>query len=217
MKIFSVPDNLEGLIFDIDQTLYRHDHYYGLQENLQVREFAEEENITYEQASEKIKKYREDYARENRNNGEKPSLGNTFSHFGYPVNVTAEWRKKLFKPEKYLSYDKKLVKAFKKLAAELMIIAVTNNADIIGIKTLEVLGIADFFKAVLGLDSTGVSKPHDRPFLDAARKLNLACSSIAAVGDRYNIDLEIPISLGMGGVLVENMDDVYRLPEVLLK
>lgn len=215
MKIFSVPENLEGLIFDIDQTLYRHDHYYSLQEDLQVREFAEQENITYEQASVKIKKYREDYA--GKNSAEKPSLGNTFRHFGYPVEVTVEWRKRLFKPEKYLSYDKKLVKAFTELAAELRIIAVTNNADIIGIKTLEVLGIAGFFKAVLGLDSTGVSKPHDRPFLEAVRKLDLDCSSVAAVGDRYNIDLEIPISLGMGGILVENMEDIYRLPDVLLK
>jgi phosphoglycolate phosphatase/putative hydrolase of the HAD superfamily len=34
------------------------------------------------------------------------------------------------------------------------------------------------------------------------------------VGDRYDIDITLPLELGMGGVLVDGVEDVYRLPEI---
>jgi phosphoglycolate phosphatase/putative hydrolase of the HAD superfamily len=35
------------------------------------------------------------------------------------------------------------------------------------------------------------------------------------VGDRYDIDIALPLQLGMGGVLVDGVSDVYGLPPVL--
>ncbi|MBN1647565.1 MAG: HAD family hydrolase [Spirochaetales bacterium] len=213
MKCYSLPERIQGLIFDIDQTLYRHDHYYSLQEDLQVREFAACEKIPYAQAAERIHDYREQVGR--KQGGKKPSLGNTFSHFGYPVAVTAKWREKLLFPEEYLSYDEKLVQVMEKLAGQCRIAAVTNNAEKVGWKTLEVLGIKPFFVSLIGLDTSGVSKPHEAPFLAAVKELGLSPAVITALGDRYHIDLEIPLSLGMGGILVESMEDVYALDKTI--
>jgi FMN phosphatase YigB (HAD superfamily) len=213
LKCFSLPKRTEGLIFDIDQTLYRHDHYYNLQEDLQVREFAKCEAIGYEQAAEKIRHYRESEGR--KNEGQKPSLGNTFRHFGYPLELTVQWREKLFFPEKYLHYDNQLVQAFSRLRNQCKIIAVTNNADNIGWKTLEVLGIKSFFINVIGLNSSMVSKPHKAPFENAQVKLELPANAITSIGDRFHIDLELPLEMGMGGILVESMEDVYDIPKIL--
>jgi phosphoglycolate phosphatase/putative hydrolase of the HAD superfamily len=35
-----------------------------------------------------------------------------------------------------------------------------------------------------------------------------------SVGDRYDIDIALPLELGMGGILVDGVEDVYTLPEV---
>jgi phosphoglycolate phosphatase/putative hydrolase of the HAD superfamily len=35
-----------------------------------------------------------------------------------------------------------------------------------------------------------------------------------SIGDRYDIDLALPLKLGMGGILVDGVSDVYRLPAV---
>ena len=40
-------------------------------------------------------------------------------------------------------------------------------------------------------------------------------SACLSVGDRYDIDLALPLELGMGAVLVQGVEDVYRLPELL--
>ena len=211
MRLYSIPANIKGLIFDIDQTLYRHDFYYDLQENLQIREYAACENISYESACEKIKEFRESAG----SDGKRPSLGNTFKHFGYPIELTVKWREKLFHPEDYISRDEQLRALFRILHAKYKIIAVTNNADRIGWKTLEALGIAEYFIEVLGLDKTGVSKPHKGPFIKALEVIANKAEETVAIGDRYHIDIEIPLDMGMGGILVESMEDVYKIYRVL--
>jgi phosphoglycolate phosphatase/putative hydrolase of the HAD superfamily len=35
------------------------------------------------------------------------------------------------------------------------------------------------------------------------------------VGDRYDIDIALPLELGMGGILVDGVEDVYRLPALI--
>jgi phosphoglycolate phosphatase/putative hydrolase of the HAD superfamily len=37
-----------------------------------------------------------------------------------------------------------------------------------------------------------------------------------AIGDRYDIDIALPLELGMGGILVDGVEEVYKLPEILL-
>ncbi|MDR2796887.1 MAG: HAD family hydrolase, partial [Treponema sp.] len=32
-----------------------------------------------------------------------------------------------------------------------------------------------------------------------------------SVGDRYDMDIALPLSLGMGGILVDGVEDVYHL------
>lgn len=211
MKLFSLPKKINGLIFDIDQTLYRHNEYYSSQEELQIKYYAELEKILYETAEKKIKEYRES----GKKSGKQPSLGNTFKHFGYSVQDTVFWREALFTPEKYLCTDEKLVTAVKFLFQKYKLIAVTNNAELIGWKTLKALGVDKYFNDILGLHANGVSKPAAQPFINAAEKIAVPVLECVSVGDRFHVDLEIPIELGMGGILVESMEDVYTIPEIL--
>jgi phosphoglycolate phosphatase/putative hydrolase of the HAD superfamily len=72
--------------------------------------------------------------------------------------------------------------------------------------------VADLFGALVGLDTCGVSKPHEAPFLRAAEILGVSPAACVSVGDRCDIDIALPLELGMGGILVDGVEDVYQLP-----
>ena len=143
-----------------------------------------------------------------------PRYAKTMAAFGIPVAESIQWRKMLIKPENFLSYDEKLVKTLSDLQSKYKIISVTNNPVSTARKTLQALGVSEFFPEIIGLDSTGLSKPHYLPFSMALEKLGLEAKDCVAVGDRFNIDVELPLKMGMGGVLVEGVEEVYNLAKL---
>ena len=60
-----------------------------------------------------------------------------------------------------------------------------------------------------------VSKPHRLPYETAAKNLSVCVEECLSVGDRYDIDLAVPLEMGMGGILVSGVKDVYTLSSLL--
>ena len=84
-----------------------------------------------------------------------------------------------------------------------------------GRKTLTALGADPFFSGVIGLDTCGISKPDIKIFDLAAKQASVSVDSCISIGDRYDIDVAVPLEMGMGGILVDSVHDVYKLPDVL--
>ena len=213
MKIYHIPAETKAILFDIDSTLYTNAFYAHEQVDVQLRHFAKLKGWAYEEAKAKIDAYRQNWAKEH--GGAKTSFGNTLTAFGISIEESVRWREKLIDPAEYLEYDAKLVETMEKLAQKYKIAAVTNNPMIPAKKTLEVLGVINFFDEIIALDTCFVSKPHKLPYERAALGLALAFEQCLSVGDRYDIDLAVPLEMGMGGILVSGVKDVYTLPEIL--
>ena len=209
MKIYKVPENLKAIIFDIDSTLYTSPSYAFEQVDCQVREFAKTQGISAEEARKRVADYRKKFALEH--NGSKVSLGNTLLAFGVPIEQSVEWRKQLLEPKEYLSFDQKLVDELKILNQTFKLICVTNNPVLPARKTLDAIGVSDFFPQIIGLDTCFKSKPALEPFLKAVESLGVKNEECLAVGDRYDMDIALPLEMGMGGILVSGVDDVYQL------
>jgi len=216
MKIFSLSDTTayKGLIFDIDQTLYRHEKYYKEQSDVQLRYLSEKLKRPYEEVSSELNIWRQSFAENN--GGRTPSLANTFLHaYNIDIQESSRIRSELINPSEYLERDETLIEVFKILSRKYAIMAVTNNSLKVGQSTLNILGVDCFFSGIIGLDTVMVSKPHEKPFTMAARQMSLEADKIISIGDRYEIDLEIPLQMGMAAILVENMADVYQLKTYL--
>lgn len=220
MQTFNLPQNPKVLIFDIDSTLYTCPEYAHEQIDSQVRYWAKLNNMGADTARKMVAEFRRKWAAEH--NGQKISLGNLFKFFDVPIETSIEWRKKLFDPTKYLKKDEKLASALKKLSEKFYLICVTNNPVEPARKTLEVIGISEFFPEIVGLDTLKLSKP-SKKILDFA--VDLASKSLKekieyenciSIGDRYDIDLSLAVELGMGGILVSGSEEVCNLPETLL-
>ncbi|ULQ60693.1 HAD family hydrolase [Brucepastera parasyntrophica] len=212
MTIYRIPDHLSCIIFDIDSTLYTNEAYAREQTGIQIRRFADIKGISYSEAEKMIAAFRENFRKEH---GTSLSLGNTLTHFGIPIEESIRWRNELLEPAEFLAPDVCLRETLSELSAKYTLGAVTNNPLVPAKKTLAALGVADLFPVIIALDTTGYSKPHPEPLRRAAKAAGVPLSKCLSVGDRFDIDIALPLELGMGGILVSGVEDVYKLPDML--
>jgi len=212
MKVFRLPDKCGAVLFDMDSTLYSNHEYEKTQIDLPVMRLAGLRGKPFEAMIREIEDYRKNWAAEH--NGQTISLGNTFVAFGVSIEESVRWREELCMPEQYLLRDEKLRSALGLLSRRVALAVVTNNPFSVAVRTLCALGVEDLFHVIVGLDTCGVSKPHKAPFLKAAELCGIAAEHCVSVGDRYDIDIALPMQLGMGGVLVDGVQDIYILPEL---
>lgn len=220
MKIYKIPSDLRAFIFDIDSTLYTNQAYAFEQVDCQVRQFAKERGISADEARRMVAEYRKQFAAEH--NGSKVSLGNTLLSFGVPIEQSVQWRRELLEPADFLRRDEKLIVELKILQTEYQLICVTNNPVLPARKTLDALGISEFFPEIVGLDTCFKSKPALEPFETAVERLSKSSESgikaenCIAIGDRYDMDIALPLKMGMGGILVNGVEEVYQIHKNVL-
>jgi phosphoglycolate phosphatase/putative hydrolase of the HAD superfamily len=211
----ALPDRISALIFDVDLTLYTCPAYAKAQIRGQIERLAARLGKSGDAMESEVEAYRSAWSAAH--DGKKLSLGNAFVAFGIPIEESVRWREELIDPSEYLSADAALRAALAELSSRVPLGVVTNNPASVGRRTLAALGVEDIFRAVVGLDTCGVSKPHAAPFLAAAAALGAEPGACVSVGDRYDIDIALPLELGMGGILVDGVEDVYRLPAALVE
>ena len=216
MKIYKIPDDLRAFIFDIDSTLYTNQAYAFEQVDCQVRQFAKERGITADEARRMVADYRKKFAAEH--NGSKVSLGNTLLAFGVPIEQSVQWRHELLEPADFLGRDEQLIETLKILQSKYKLICVTNNPVLPARKTLEAIGVSEFLPDIVGLDTCLKSKPALEPFQTAVERLGegIKAENCLAVGDRYDMDIALPLEMGMGGILVSGVEEVYQISKSVL-
>ncbi|MDA8409370.1 MAG: HAD family hydrolase [Treponema sp.] len=212
MRSWNLPSRPRGLIFDLDSTLYEHPAYARFQTGVLVERLAAERGEALEVTQALLAKMRE----ERRRLGEADtSLGNLSLALGVPIETSVAWREELIHPEEWLGPDARLDEALTALAGNFPLGLVTNNPRSIALSSLEALGVRRHFSCVIGLDDTGHSKPDPAPFALASRRLNLPPAALISIGDREDVDIRPALALGMGGLLISTIGEVYELPSFL--
>lgn len=212
MIVRHLPGSIGALIFDMDGTLYSHAAYFRYQETSQVARLARHLSLSESDAAALLER-----AREARHAAGQPktSVARLFLSFGVDMATIIKWREEEIRPAEWLTADPRLDRALAQLSARFSLALLTNNPRSVGMASAEALGIASRFDAIVGLDDTYESKPAPQPFLKTCGALCLAPQACVSIGDRMDVDIEPALALGMGGILVDGVDDVYRLPEFL--
>ena len=214
MKLYNIPENIKTIIFDIDGTLYTNALYVFEQVDAQVRHYAHISGITEKEARDKINAYRKQWS--NAHGGKKISLGNTLTAFGISIQTSIQWRNELLNPEHFLKKDERLIKTITELGRHYKLICVTNNPVYAAKRTLGAIGVSDLLPDIIGLDTCMKSKPAQEVLDKAVDLTGSKYQECVSVGDRYDIDLALPLQLGMGGVLVTGVEEVYALQDALI-
>jgi phosphoglycolate phosphatase/putative hydrolase of the HAD superfamily len=214
MKVLATGGESSALIFDLDNTLYTNPPYAAFQEDVLVERLGRELGLGTEAAVAKIAELRS--ARAAAGLG-KTSLGKLFAALGVEIATSVVWREECIEPRKWLADDSKLDRALAALSKCFVLALVTNNPRIIGEKSLDALGVRSRFSVLVGLDDTFSGKPALEPFALVARRLGLDPHRCVSIGDRIDVDLAPAMELGMGAILVDGVEDVYRLPGLLIE
>jgi phosphoglycolate phosphatase/putative hydrolase of the HAD superfamily len=60
------------------------------------------------------------------------------------------------------------------------------------------------------------AKPDKEPFLKFLELSGCSPETCVSIGDRFDIDLEVPLEMGMGAIMVNGVSDVYCLGELFV-
>jgi FMN phosphatase YigB (HAD superfamily) len=212
MKVIAIGAEPSALIFDLDNTLYTNPAYAASQEAALVERLGRELGLGSEGAAARIAALRAE--REAAGLGA-TSLGKLFAALGIEIATSVRWREECIEPAKWLKRDPRLDRALGLLSKDYALALMTNNPRLIGEKSLEALGVRSRFSVLVGLDDTLSGKPAHEPFVETAARLRLDPRLCVSIGDRFDVDLAPAMELGMGAILVDGVEDVYRLPERL--
>jgi phosphoglycolate phosphatase/putative hydrolase of the HAD superfamily len=212
MKVFALPETPKALIFDMDLTLYTCPEYGKAQIDNLIALLGKARGRSFDEMNREIERAGKSWTAAH--GGKKPALSSIFLACGISMEENVRWREAACEPEQYLDTDKRLGEALRILSASFALGVVTNNPVSVARRTLACLGVEDRFRALVGLDTCMIAKPHQLPFARMAGLLGIPVEACVSIGDRYDIDLELPLEMGMGGILVDGVEDVYDLPEV---
>jgi phosphoglycolate phosphatase/putative hydrolase of the HAD superfamily len=213
MKIYKLPETISALIFDMDLTLYTSPEYGKAQNDSLVERLGEVMGRSFEEMNREVDEYRRSFAASH--GGEKPSLTSVLLSYRISMADNIRWREEIYEPARFIGEDRRLAETLGELSACYALGVVTNNPMLVARKTLAVLGVEDCFGALVGLDTCMTAKPGRLPFVKMTELLGCGAEACVSIGDRYDIDLAVPMEMGMGGILVDGVEDVYRLPELL--
>jgi FMN phosphatase YigB (HAD superfamily) len=213
MKIFRLPDTIRALVFDMDLTLYSNDEYGQYQIDKLVEKLGQLRGLSFEEMNREVEEKRKAWALSHE--GKAISLSYILMGYGIGMEEIISWREETLEPKLFIKEDEKLKAALEKLSNSFALGVVTNNPVLVARKTLAVLGVEACFPFVIGLDTCMTAKPHKMPFLKFSESSLCPPETCVSIGDRYDIDLDIPLRMGMGGILVNGVEDVYCLPELL--
>jgi len=212
MKIFRLPDTIKALAFDMDLTLYSNSEYGRYQIDKIVEKLGQLRGSSFEEMNCQIMEKRKAWALSH--GGKEASLSNILMGYGIGMEEIISWREGLIEPALFIKEDEKLKAALEKLRDGFVLGVVTNNPVLVARKTLAALGVETYFPFIIGLDTCMVAKPHKIPFEKFSESSRCPPETCVSIGDRYDIDLDIPLKMGMGGILVNGVEDVYCLPEL---
>jgi phosphoglycolate phosphatase/putative hydrolase of the HAD superfamily len=215
MKVFYLPEKMRALVFDMDLTLYTNDKYGQYQADKLVEKLGQLRGLSFEEMNREVEEKHKAWSASHE--GKKSSLSNILRGYGIGIEEIISWRKELLEPELFVKEDEKLKVVLEELSNSYTLGVVTNNPVLIARKTLAALGVEACFPFVIGVDTCMTAKPHKAPFEKFSEISLCPPETCVSVGDRYDIDLDIPLQMGMGGILVTGVEDVYCLPELLTK
>lgn len=213
MKIYRIPQKTGAIIFDIDGTLYTSPEYVHEQVDVQIRYYAKTNGMTEQEARDSITAYRKEWS--SAHHGKSISLGNTLTAFGIPIETSIKWREQLLKPELYLKKNPELIETLEKLSKSFRLICLTNNPVNAARKTLAAIGADRILPDIIGLDTCMKSKPSPEMLELASKRTGVPFCECLSVGDRYDIDLALPLKMGMGAVEVTGAEDIITLSTIL--
>jgi putative hydrolase of the HAD superfamily len=146
---------------------------------------------------------------------EVPTLTLTCQELGIEVTELHRAFQQRVCPERYLEPDPILYALLDSLRDRYEIYLYTNNSLPLTRKILALLGVEDLFVRLYTIEFTWSPKPDPEAFRQVLEDIGGPPESFLFVGDRHQVDLKVPASLGIPTILVNEPEDLLQIHKVL--
>lgn len=180
--------NSKAIVFDLDGTLYDTKVIDELNKRAGVRAIQDSMKINHDQAIQLFLKTK----------AETHSTSGAVTKLGVPEDVFKKHQLELIKPQKYITPDAELCSLIKRLKSRFKLVLFTNTRKEIANKILDALGFVEGdFDLILAGGDFQPPKPSILIIGNILKSLSVEASESFAVGDRWDVDLEPALEVGM--------------------
>lgn len=203
---------LKALVFDLDGTLYVSGELGREISSCACRYIAELKGVSVEEAGRLI---REMQKRLCAASGTDSTLSHACMELGGNLRELHRRFADEIAPEPLLSPDERVVKLLLALRSKFDLALYTNNNRSLSARIMEGIGVTGLFRLVVTIEDTWRPKP-DRAALDNIyRLLGRKPGECLFIGDRYDIDLRLPASMGSAVFLATSVEELLPLNKLL--
>ena len=203
---------IRAIVFDLDATLYDDSRLGEVVHTEAYRFVAECKGLDPATAEALLK---ETKARLTHERGIAGTLSLAIGELGLDLRALHIRFAERIDPTAYLPRDERVIALLHRLASRYDLVLYTNNNRTLSGKIMAALGIAGSFSRIFTIEDTWRPKPDQTTLemlLDAIGQRAAAC---LFVGDRYDVDLRLPATMGAQVVQVAGLADLLRLPQLL--
>ncbi|MBT0665378.1 HAD family hydrolase [Geobacter pelophilus] len=119
-------------------------------------------------------------------------------------------------PEAHLGRDEAIISLLTSLAAVFPLYIYTNNNVSLSARIMEAIGVSHLFQRVFTIEDDWCPKPNKATIEAIMSEIGRVPSECLFVGDRFDIDLRLPESLGATVHLVSCREDLLSLKTYVL-
>ncbi len=206
------PSHIRSIVFDLDGTLYT-------SPALASEVTAAGEELVAESRGVSRGKGRALLAKAQRRLAdileEEPTLTRTCLEMGIEVRELHQALQKKVCPERHLTRDPVLIALLDSLRDHCELFLYTNNSLPLTTKILALLGVEGMFRRLYTIEFTWTPKPDPEAFRRVLEDIGGPPGSFLFVGDRQQVDLKMPASLGTPTLLVRETADLLQIHKLL--
>ena len=203
---------IRALIFDLDGTLYVSDEVGREIDASAMRHVAAVRGISAGEARLLIGETREKIAART---GWTASLSHACLELGIDLRELHRHFEAEIEPEHFLTRDERVVELLRRLGERFDLHIYTNNNRVLASRIMGALGIAGCFRRIFTIEDSWRPKP-DREVLEAIfRDIGREPPQCLFVGDRYDIDLRLPLELGCRVFHTRTVDELLTIETIL--
>ncbi len=204
---------IEGIVFDLDGTLYVCDRFAAEIQNASVSYIAGIKGLSHNDAELLMTATR---ARLTEVSGTIQTISAVCTELGGNVQELHRFFERTLRPEAYLVRDERVIRLLERLAQQYSLYIYTNNNRVLTTRIMDYLGLDGVVHGIFTIDDTWRGKPDEEMVQGVLGRIGLSPHAVLFVGDRYDVDLRIPEQLGCPVYLSQNLEQLLRLEEELL-
>lgn len=201
-------EGLKAIVFDLDGTLYQDDRLGEEVNRSACRYIASLRGISAAEADALLSEARAAI-------GTRGTLSRAVTALGGNLKDLHQRFGTEIDPDPILRRDPSVVELLRRLAERFELYLYTNNNRELSARIMDRIGISGLFRAVFTIEDYWRPKPDEIPLLGILETIGRKPAETLFVGDRHQVDLALPETLGCAIFEARTAEELLKLEELM--